>query len=74
MIRISCTGIVKVHKIHQLFATAYTSARYVKPAQPIAPTYQTPTLLMEGTCQAMPAKPASVNICLCLIGHALISE
>ena len=34
-----CTRIVKVHKIHYLFATAHTRAGCVKPAQSVEPKY-----------------------------------
>ena len=39
---------VKMHKIHYLFATAHTRAHRVKPAQPVEPKSNTPTLLLEG--------------------------
>ena len=55
MITILCAGIVKVHKIHQFFATAQARARKVKLAQPVEPKYQIFTQLMEGSCQATPA-------------------
>ena len=60
MITISCRRILKVHEIHQLFATARTRAGWLKPALPVEPKYQTPSLLMEGPCWATPAKPASL--------------
>ena len=39
MFAISCTIIVKVRKIHYLFAVAPTRPRWVKPSQPVEPKY-----------------------------------
>ena len=39
MIKISCKRIVKVHKIHYFFATAYTRFGWVKLAWPVEPKY-----------------------------------
>ena len=46
MITITCTRIVKVHKINQLFVTVHTRFQWVKPVQPAEPIFLTPTLLM----------------------------
>ena len=59
MLTITCTAIMNVHKKLNFIVTVQTSARWVKPAQPAAKIFSSPTLLMGGACRATPAEPAS---------------
>ena len=47
MITITCTEMVEVQKIDQLFVAIHTRAQWVKPAQPVKPKYLTPAFLMK---------------------------
>ena len=56
MITITSTIIMNVHKKQNFIVCIYTSARWVKPAQPTKPIFLTPASLMGGgPCRATPA-------------------
>ena len=48
MLTISCTRIVKVHKIAKPFVTAYIRTRSVKPTWPVEPKYLNPDIIDGG--------------------------